>query len=504
MSSVAPTRPGVARAAVQTVRPGSFDPARHFYPRALNAQIHGLARFFLTLGNDRIAERYCHVHPNIDLSAVRALLRTVPRHFRWGGTDLFYATTDDGHRQMVVIETNSAPSGQKAMPLLDECEEHAGYRTLVEHSFLPACRRSKLPSGALAVLYDKNEMEASGYASTIADLTTEDVLLVPSVDGDPRPATRFTDDGVLEVRTDDGRVERVRAAFRYVTQRPWTRIPATSRTLIYNPVLACLAGGRNKLLAAKSYDLLNAELEHTGLAVRAPDTIWDVARDEIPLWVARMGGVAVVKVPYANAGQGVATITSRAELEALMSIEQPYDRFIVQGLVGNQGWSSRTRSGRLHHVGTVPDRAGDIYVTDLRFMVGATPDGFRPVALYGRRARSPLTQRLAPGLHSWDVLGTNLSVRAPDGGWTTEQERLMLVDSRDFNKLGIGLDEFIEGYIQTVLAMVAIDRMAEQLITRKGRFRRALFESLNPDPRLLDEILRTPSPEGPLDPADDA
>ena len=38
----------------------------------------------------------------------------------------------------------------------------------------------------------------------------------------------------------------VRAALRYVTQKPWNRIPALTKTFMYNPVLACLAGGRNK------------------------------------------------------------------------------------------------------------------------------------------------------------------------------------------------------------------------------------------------------------------
>ena len=38
----------------------------------------------------------------------------------------------------------------------------------------------------------------------------------------------------------------VRAALRYVTHKPWNRIPALTRTFMYNPVLACLAGGRNK------------------------------------------------------------------------------------------------------------------------------------------------------------------------------------------------------------------------------------------------------------------
>ena len=44
--------------------------------------------------------------------------------------------------------------------------------------------------------------------------------------------------------------ERVRAVIRYVTQKPWNRIPPITRTLIYNPVLACLAGGRNKARCA--------------------------------------------------------------------------------------------------------------------------------------------------------------------------------------------------------------------------------------------------------------
>lgn len=478
---------------VQTVVPGAFEPARHFYPRVLNAQIHPLVRFFMTLGNERIAERYCHLHPEVDPKAVREVLAASPRYFRWGGADLFYATTEQGLRRIVVIETNSCPSGQKSMPLLNEDDEHGGYRRLLERSFCPLLKKPKLPPGGLAVLYDKNLMEASGYAATLSDLTGEPVQLVPCFDEDPDRPTRFTDDGVLEVRV-EGRWEPIRAAYRYVTQMPWNRIPPTSRTLIYNPVVACLAGGRNKMLAAKAYDLYNAEVERTGLSIRTPETIWDVSRDEIPLWVARMGGVAVVKVPYANAGQGVFTITSRDELEAFMQLEQRYDRFIVQGLIGNHGWSSRTRSGRLYHVGTVPSRRGDIYVTDLRFMVGTGPDGFFPVALYARRARQPLVEHVEGGATSWEVLGTNLSLKLPDGTWTTETERLLLMDSRDFNKLGIGLDEFIEGYIQTVLAVLAIDRMSSQLVTKKGRFRARLFRTLNPDQRLVDEIM-LPGPD---------
>ena len=109
--------------AVTVVRPGSFDDMRHFYPRVLNAQLHPLVRFFQSLGNRRIAERYCHLHPEADLDAVHAALSARLRWFRWGGSDLFHTTTPKGERRIVVIETNSSPSGQKSFPRADEVAE---------------------------------------------------------------------------------------------------------------------------------------------------------------------------------------------------------------------------------------------------------------------------------------------------------------------------------------------------------------------------------------------
>jgi hypothetical protein len=471
------------------VEPGHFEPGECFYQRTLNAQIHPLVRYFMDLGNARIAERYCHLHPEAAPQAVHAALACVPRYFRWGGADLFHVTTERGARRIVVIETNSSPSGQKSMPILHEREEQGGYRMLLERAFLPLLRRRPLPRGDLAVLYDKNPMEAAAYAAVMADLTEEPVHLVHMPDGAAHPTARFDATELLEVRAAGGEWRPVRAGLRYVTQRPWNRLPAVARTALLNPVICCLAGGRNKMLAAKAYDLYNAELHASGLRIRVPETIWDVARQEVPLWVARMGGVAVVKVPYSNAGQGVYTITGPAELEAFMAREHPYERFIVQALIGNVGWSSRGRAGRLYHVGTIPRRAGEIYVADLRFMVGASPEGFFPVALYARRAAQPLVAHLEAATgSSWGMLGTNLSYQLPGGGWDSDPSRLMLMDSRDFNRLGIGLDDLIEAYLQTALAVTAIDRMAATLLTTKGRFRRRFFASLNPDRTLVQEI----------------
>jgi hypothetical protein len=427
------------------------------------------------------------LHPESDPEAVHELLNSTPRFFRWGGCDLFHVTSETGLRQVMVIETNSCPSGQKSMPRINESMEQAGYERLLRESFIPQIQSRKKLKGGLAVIYDKNHMENSGYAATMAELTGEDVWLVPFHESDHNRTVEFDENLVMHVLHDGRRIP-IRAAFRYVTQQPWNRIPPITRTLMYNPVLVCLAGGRNKLVASKAYDFYNAARANSGLRINTPETIWDVSKTEVPIWVQRMGGIAVVKVPYSNAGQGVFTITSQRELDAFMDMEFHYDHFIVQSLIGNSKWSSQSQFGRFFHVGTMPDRKLNLYAADLRFMVGAGPDGFFPVAVYARRARKPLTDDLNDGDDSWDMLGTNLSVKQPDGSFTTQPERLLLVDSRDFNRLGFGLDDLIESYMQTVMCVSAIDEMAQGLITTKGKFRRKLFQSINPDKRFNEEL----------------
>ncbi|MCA9693024.1 MAG: hypothetical protein KC636_25735, partial [Myxococcales bacterium] len=456
-----------------------------------NAQIHPQVAGLINLETDRLISRYCHLHPGVDPKELEELLTTRPTHFYWGGSDLFNVTTTEGLRQMVVIETNSCPSGQKSMPLTSEPQEQGGYRLLIQETFraLLDQHKRRLPTGDLAVIFDKNTMEASGYAAAMADEFQEPVLLAEYYDGDPDPPARFDASGILHVRAPEGDWRPIRAAFRYVTQRPWTRIPPLTRTVILNPVIACLSGGRNKMVAAKAYELFNAHLDGSGLTIHTPETIRDVSFNELPLWVARFGGHAVIKIPYSNAGQGVFTITNEDELAEFMEIEQRYEQFVVQSLIGNYGWSSRGSHGRLYHVGTVPDRRRQIFAADLRCMVAWTSGGYRPVAIYARRARAPLSEKLTDEVSSWDMLGTNLSIKNEDGSWGSDTNRLLLMDRRDFNKLGLGLDDLIEAFIQTVLSVTAIDRLARSLVTRKGRFRSKLFRSLNDDAALLREIV---------------
>jgi len=472
------------------IQPDSFEAHEHWYPKALNATIHPMIHFFMNLDKERIITRYCHMQPTVDPNKLREMLNYKAKFFLWAGADLLNVTSAGGKRQMVVIENNSCPSGQKSMPLIDDNLEQGGYRLLVERTFKPYLKnlRNKV-KGGLAVIYDKNPMETAGYAEVIADVMNEPVYYATFHKDEEDPAVRFVD-GVMEVRDAEGEWIPIRAAFRYVTQKPWNRLPLLSKTKILNPILACLAGGRNKMVAAKAYDIFNTELQPFGLKINTPETIWDVSKNEVPLWVKKMGGQAVVKVPYSNAGQGVYTIVTEKELDAFMKLEFDYDRFIVQSLIGNYHWSSTTAAGKLYHVGTIPNAKGHTFVADIRMMVSSTENGIRPICTYARRSAKPLVGHIENSTDSWAMLGTNLSFKNPDGSWGSDTNRLVLMDRRDFNKLGVGLDDMIEAYIQTVLSMVAIDKMAKTLISKNGKFKMRLFKSLNDDPGLINEIYK--------------
>lgn len=475
---------------IELVEPGSFHREDHFYPRVLNARMHPLVAHFLRMPVPRMVARYCHLHPGVDRKVLEECLAYQPRYFRWSGADLFHVANVDGLRTMILVETNSCPSGQKSTPLLSEEQEEGGYRLMVERTLLPFFRRSGRSLGVAAVLYDKNKMEVSGYAAALADQLEETVYLVPFFEGEENSHLRYHED-YLQVRLTPGSEwQNVRAAFRYVTQKPWTRIPHGGKTAIVNPIVACLAGGRNKATASLAYELMNAELMGSGLVVRTPETFRNVTKSEVPLLMKQMGGFGVVKVPYGNAGQGVYTITTQAELDAFMALDFEYDKFLVQALLGNFEWSSKGRAGHYFHVGTIPNKNNEIYVADLRMMISSTSEGFRPLAVYGRRSRKPLTDRLDSNANSWDMLGTNLSIKEGKNQWGSDTHRLLMMDDRDFNQMGLGVDALLESFIQTVLATIAIDKMAANLVTAKGRFRMKLFRELCDDRELIKEVER--------------
>ncbi|WMJ74672.1 hypothetical protein RCC89_16080 [Cytophagaceae bacterium ABcell3] len=449
---------------VHIVEPGDFEPTDHWYPRVLNSNIHPLVSYFLNLSTEQIIERYNRLHPQSDSELLKDILSYKPSYLKWAGTDLMYVVNKLGQRRIALIETNSCPSGQKSMPLLDLNVEQGGYKRLIEGTFKPMVD-SWPESGALAVVYDKNGMENIGYAATIAEVFNEHVYLVNC--SDFNESVKF-EDGVMYVWVNASGWVKIRAAFRYVTQKPWELIPEKCGTLLLNPLEACLAGGRNKEMAEKAYLKFNEVNDPLGLQILTPATFLNVEYSQLQEYYQMLDKAMVIKVPTSNAGQGVMTVTNDNEfLDALNRLKSFQDNnLIVQQLVKAAPAHAAKNEKTWHHVGTVPDLKGRSYAFDIRMMVHYTERGMKPLAIYSRRARAPLN--MGTTNNSWDVYGTNLSIRHEDG-WSYEDERLMLYDVRDFGYIGLGLYELISGFVQSCMAVYAIDRQAVEMFSEKSR-----------------------------------
>ena len=73
----------------------------------------------------------------------------------------------------------------------------------MEHTFRQLLEQADPDLGGLAVVYDKNIMEASGYAAVMADLMKENVLLAEYHIADPDPPVKWVDH-VMHIRDGDG------------------------------------------------------------------------------------------------------------------------------------------------------------------------------------------------------------------------------------------------------------------------------------------------------------
>eukprot|EP00997_Jenningsia_sp_PLL12_P005766 NODE_229_length_2078_cov_78.608181_g197_i0.p1 GENE.NODE_229_length_2078_cov_78.608181_g197_i0~~NODE_229_length_2078_cov_78.608181_g197_i0.p1 ORF type:complete len:355 (-),score=87.91 NODE_229_length_2078_cov_78.608181_g197_i0:283-1347(-) len=277
----------------------------------------------------------------------------------------------------------------------------------------------------------------------------------------------------------------IRAALRYVTQAPWNRLPIHTRTFIMNGVGPCLAGGRNKATAAFAYEMFNAEHRHEGLQISTPATrveTWD----KLDGLLEEMKYM-VVKVPYSNAGQGVWPVTSRSALESLKQQHKgkSYDKLLVQQLLGPQQWDT---NGGIYQVGCLPDDNGAVHAFDTRVMVGGGPNGFQIIAMYARQAAVAFEEVPPTDVEAASqMLCTNLSVKLGENHFTTQPERLLPMDIRNFDILGIGIDDLVEGFVQSVMAMTAIDVLCQRLMP-KNQFSFPLFQRICDDNTLLQEI----------------
>lgn len=118
------------------------------------------------------------MRPQVDFSALKIILTYKPKLFFWTGADLCHVRNVNDIEQMVVIEVNSCPSGQKSMPICDANQIERGYKILIEETFSRIVQEGELSEAGLAVIYDKNLMETSGYATVMANHFKEPVYLV--------------------------------------------------------------------------------------------------------------------------------------------------------------------------------------------------------------------------------------------------------------------------------------------------------------------------------------
>jgi hypothetical protein len=471
---------------IKIIIPGIFNESDYLYDCVLNKKMHKIVEYFFSLNKKDYVDIYCKKYHSIYINKtlLYKMLLYKPKYFHWSGVDLLNINNFDHNNinNMIILETNSCPSGQKSMPNIIP---GLGYENLMK-TFMNIVnnlsKQKKIPDGVLAIIYDKNYLEVSGYAKKLANISNENIYLIESYNNDKNQSIKWENDGIMYIFDNYGKWIKVRAVFRYVTQQPWNRIPINSKTFIFNSILSCIAGGRNKLLAHKAYEELNNnELLNSGLKIRIPSTICDVTINDIDSIIKDMNYRAVIKIPYSNAGQGVFTIHDIEEYRECVKniIETKYEKFIIQELIDS--------------VGTIPLN-NDIYVWDLRFMIRSSEDGYKPLALYARKAEDPLISNKNKNFgknikSSRKMYLTNLSKKVEENKWNTATERLIILDEENFEKLGINLEDLVDGYIQAVLATIAIDKMAVKLWCIENKtFNKKLFNELNNDIGLEKEM----------------
>jgi len=461
----------MSRSPAQLVSPGEYDPANSSYPVIRTSRVHRIVEDLFALDHAGLIANYCARHPVSSRSALLRLLEWRCSNLVWAGCDFFPLRLKEGEPGVLLLETNSCPAGQKSMPAVGNEIGPGGYRRIYDELFagIPA-------DGPLAVLFDKNEQEARGYAATFATESGRDAVLVPVLQSGYASTIRFVN-GVLEIGTASGWM-RAAGALRYVTDQPWLRLPLSTSTPILNPVIACLAGGRNKHLANLAYERFNERWKGRGFSINAPSTVGDLARDDVAAAVAAFGGQAVIKTPYGHAGDGIFPVVREEGLaQWRLANESGSGRYVVQRLIGEE---HRCNAG-----------AGDAdqVVFDFRMMLSNGSRGFRLISTFGRKAKQrfsfPLRQESVR-----DQLITNISFRDQSGQWQTDPQRVVPFNEENFGRLGLTLDDLIDAFLQSAMAMVAIDELSKELSDSEGKLDLPAFHSLNGDRELEQAIAK--------------
>jgi hypothetical protein len=377
---------------------------------------------------------------------------------------------NNNEEKMCLIEVNSVATGSMSFPSIDT-EFYNQYDYIIQESFLPLISHIKKEDGVLAVLDDAFYPEGFGYATSMAKLSNEPVFHV-NLSENYDSYFRINND-YLEIIYDN-KWRRIRACYKYVQTRPWLKLPVYSKTFIYNSLLACLAGGRNKAIASLAYENFNKE---SPIKIRHPLTITNLTKEGV-IKIAKDRGMGVAKGLYGNGGEEVFFLMDNNQIENFSKQDLSYNNYIYQDLIGLRTWFKDDRSNRYYHVGTAEK---DKKVFDIRTCVAYTENGFRPSSIFSRKAKSPLKEKLEDITDYKKVLSTNI------GGSIDYDNQVVILDEEGFAHIGVKLENLIDAFIQTVLGAISIDMMACSLM-KDNQFDHEKYLSLNHDEKLYEEL----------------
>lgn len=481
---------------VHLPKPWSRYPHRVTYRH--NVAIHPTVQILFGMSNDMILERYKAHNPDVDLEALKKYFSYESKHLQWGATDVFpsiklFETVDlNGERIKVVqklayvIENNTVPGVQHSIPIDDtDPERPSGFFPIMKNMFLYHIRDIDKSEGVLAIFVDMaSEQSGIEYAEALAMISGEPVYLVKFKLGVESMVEII--DGRAYIKNNPTNIP-IRAIFRYMTDEELPHIFINLKTRIINTYEASLAGGGNKNVAAIAYREFNEELKtrKIGVQIRTPKTFPNVPLDKIQEVYQMLGGCIVIKEPSFHSGKGIYPIICQTALDKFLQTDHESKTFLVQELIGHPDWNSN--SDKLYHRGTVPDRWGRSYIYDMRFLCINTQYGYRPIALFARRASKPLTTK-DDSSNLWDIIGTNMGSINSEGKLVLDQSRAMYSSMYEFDNYGLNLDDLIDVYVQSILTMLAIDQMALKL-TRNGKFDKEMYKMMvNPNDLLLSKI----------------
>jgi hypothetical protein len=422
---------------------------------------------FLSLSVDDICKLYCENVKNIEYEDLIKILKYVPKYLFSSGADLM-KVTDRGEEKYCLIEVNSVATGVFGFPMLNS--EYNPYQRIIEDSFSFLIKEIPKGTGVIAILSDQIYKEVLGYCAMLPKILNESVYLIDLKDMKKAAEYYRVGNEYLEIKL-NGKWTPIRAAIKYVQDQPWLKMPIISKTFIFNNLLGCLCGGRNKSMANIAYKKLESSLPK-GVNINHPYTESNLTKKQV-LKLVEKRGIGVVKGLYSNSGREVFFLIKDRDIKEFEDTEFEYDNFIYQDLIGHQNWiSDYEKTERFCHFYD--------YVYDIRLVISYTQEGFKPISILSRRAPKPLNPNLDEISDFKEMLLTNLSS-------CEDPNRFILYDQKTVDLLGITLQDLIECYVQAVLATVSVDSLCKDMV-KDGKFDINSFSELNSDKKIVEEL----------------